>query len=68
MTDQSISNILIHVDSIDHHELITVEQDTFRVQECLSHLVDLLEVEVVNLCTVKEHLSQVCNSKAVAGY
>ena len=37
------------------------------MEERFSHLVDLLEVKVVDFRTVKQHLTNICNEKAISG-
>ena len=64
MTNKAVSDIVIYVDTVDHHEHIPIKKDTLRVEECFGHLVDLLEVKVINFRTVKQHLTNICNKEA----
>ena len=66
VTDQAISHIIEDIDSVDHHIRGSIEQDTLWMKECFSHLINLLEVKVINLCTVEQHLADVCDKEAEA--
>ena len=60
---ETFTSVLENVDTVDNERLIGLEEDLLRVEERLSHPLDLLVIVVINLATVVEHVTDIGNSE-----
>ena len=56
---ETLAGILEDVNSVDDEGLGGLEEDLFRVEEGLSHSLDLLIVMMVDLTTVVKHVTDI---------
>ena len=60
---ETFTSVLENVDTVDNERLIGLEEDLLRVEERLSHPLDLLVIVVINLTTVVKHVTDIGNSE-----
>ena len=60
---ETFTSVLENVDTVDNERLIGLEEDLLRVEERLSHPLNLLVIVVINLATVVEHVTDIGNSE-----
>ena len=60
---ETFTSVLENVDTVDNERLVGLEEDLLRVEERLSHPLDLLVIVVINLATVVEHVTDIGNSE-----
>ena len=60
---ETFTSVLENVDTVDNERLIGLEEDLLRVEERLSHPLDLLVIVVINLAAVVEHVADIGNSE-----
>ena len=60
---ETFTSVLENVDTVDNERLIGLEEDLLRVEERLSHPLDLLVIVVINLAAVVKHVADIGNSE-----
>jgi hypothetical protein len=60
---ETLTSILEDVHTVDDERLVGLKEDLLRMEESLSHTLDLLVVMMINLTAVVEHVTNVGDSK-----